>query len=280
MRRPRSHRALTVAVLLAVVAAAGLGACGDDEPVIQSVGDDKPTKVAVEAKEYEFTFPSEMTGNVIDLEVKNTGKEAHMAGIAKLADGKTMADVQKGDDSALAFVAGVPTVDPGVAGNATFEMQPGSYVMVCFLPAPDGQPHLAKGMIQPFTVKASSDDADFPAADVRLEAKEFSYSPNPKVKAGETIVSLTNTGMQDHEISVVELPPGKTPADIGAFFTNPTGPPPFSFLGGVAVKIGSSGTTRVDFEKGGNSAFVCFIPDPADDQPHLAKGMATTVEVT
>ena len=276
MRKP------LLALLIAVLAATALGACSDDEPIVQSVGDDEPTKIAVEAKEYEFTFPAEVTANVVDVELKNTGREAHMAGVAELADGKTMADVQKGDESALAFVAGVPTVDPGGAGNATFEIQPGSYLMVCFIPAPDGQPHLAKGMIQPFTVKASNDDADLPKADVSVEAKDFSYSPTPKVKAGETTVRLTNTGPQAHEITVVELEAGKTAADIGAFFANPNpaGPPPFSFRGGVAVKIGASGTTTVDFAKGGNYAFVCFIPDAADGQPHLAKGMVTTVEVT
>jgi len=276
MRRP------LLALLIAALAAMGLGACSDDEPVVQAVGDDKPTKVAVEAKEYAFTMPAEITADVVELQVENTGKEAHMAGVTKLAGGKTMADLQKGDPSALSFVAGVPSMDAGLTGNATFEIQAGDYLMVCFLPGPDGQPNLAKGMIQPFTVKASPDDADLPTADLRLEAKDFSYSPAPvpKVKAGETTVRLTNVGPQDHEITVVELQPGKTPADIGAFFANPVGPPPFSFQGGIAVRIGASGTTTVDFDKGGNYAFVCLIPDPADGQLHLAKGMVATVTVT
>src|SRR5688572_6412976 len=113
-------RKTLIAVVITTLAAVTFGACSDDEPIVQAVGDDKPTKVAVDAKEFEFTLPAEITADVIELEMENTGAGPHMAGIARLADGKTMADVQKGDASALAFVAGVPPVDAGSDGNATF----------------------------------------------------------------------------------------------------------------------------------------------------------------
>jgi hypothetical protein len=39
--------------------------------------------------------------------------------------------------------------------SMTFE--PGNYVMLCFVPdAADGQPHVVKGMVTPFTVAAAT----------------------------------------------------------------------------------------------------------------------------
>ena len=41
---------------------------------------------------------------------------------------------------------------PGEEAVLTADVTAGNWVMVCFLPAPDGQPHFAKGMAVPFTV--------------------------------------------------------------------------------------------------------------------------------
>lgn len=279
-------------LVLAALVAMSLGACGDDGDDNADTGSGGDTtapeqsaeavSVDVKASEYKFEMASEVTGNVFAFDLDNVGKEGHIAVVTKLAAGKTMADLQKGDPTALEMIGGVASVDPGGKGNATFEVEPGSYIMGCFVPAPDGQPHIAKGMAFPFTVKAgeAGAKAELPEADVEVEGKDFSYSSVPTFEEGETTVAFKNSGTQDHEITVVELEAGKTAADIGAFFASPKGPPPFEMLGGVAVKAGASGTTTFDLEKGGNYVFACLIPDPKDQQPHIAKGMSTKVTVT
>jgi plastocyanin len=270
----------------AVLASAFLGACGGDDDKEDPTGaklSTEPVSVEVTASEYKFELsrPS-LVGGTFDVRMNNVGKEAHIAVVTKIAAGKTIADVQKGDPAALEMVAGVASVDPGGTGNATFKLAQGSYILGCFIPAPDGQPHIAKGMALPFSVVAdgASKVQKLPEADVKVEGKDFSYDEKPSFKAGETTVQFTNKGTQDHEITVIELDPGKTVDDVGAFFAKPSGPPPFKLQGGVAVKVGDTGTTTVTFKKGGNYLFACLIPDQADGQPHIAKGMATKVTVT
>jgi plastocyanin len=281
--------ALSLVAVLAMVAA--LGACGsnDDKDTNASTNTTaanadagkgkEPATIDVTASEYKFAMPAEVTGDAFKVNLKNVGKEVHIAVVTKLAAGKTMADLQGGDIGALEAVAGVASVDPGGSGDAGFQLAPGSYVMGCFVPAPDGQPHIAKGMSFPFTVKAGNGEA-LPKADVALQGKEYTYDKAPTLEAGTSTVSLTNMGTQDHEITVIKLDPGKTVADVGAFLAKPGGPPPFHLQGGVAVKVGTTGTTTVDLEKGGNYVFACLIPDAKDGQPHVTKGMVTKVTVT
>lgn len=274
----RTSRVLTVLVALVATAFGACGGGGDGD----AAGERPPKAVNIQvgASEYRFEMATEVSGTIFNVNMDNLGMEAHIAVVTKVAAGKTMEDVKKGDPAALEMVGGVATVDPGQRGTATFEIPPGSYIMACFIPAPDGQPHIAKGMSLPFTIKPAETQAKLPDASVELDGKEFSYSTNPSVKAGENVVRFNNKGKQDHEITVAELEPGKTVADIGAFFANPSGPPPFKMFGGVAVRPGESGTTKVDFKAGGNYLFACFIPDEADGQPNITKGMAAKVTVT
>ena len=42
----------------------------------------------------------------------------------------------------------------GASSFITMDFEPGEYMFICFLPDPaDGKPHMAKGMVQAFTVE-------------------------------------------------------------------------------------------------------------------------------
>lgn len=278
------------------------GACGsDDDPAddaadavdetTDDVAEPEIQKVSVGAKEYSFDAPKEIDSGTTEFTMKNEGKEGHIAVVAKIADGKTFADVTKAlqtpPGSAPAGpppfeeVTGIATVSPGLSSNVTADLEPGSYLFACFLPAPDGAPHIAKGMIAPFAVTESdAEAAELPTPVATVTAKDFSYTTDFKAKAGEQVITFKNEGPQAHEILLAEFAPGKGPADLEAFFTKPDGPPPATFFGGpVAAKGVEVSWKTPALAAGKNYVFMCLIPDEADDVPHVAKGMALPISV-
>jgi uncharacterized cupredoxin-like copper-binding protein len=274
------------------------GACSEDDPAVDA-GDsgDEATEpaepevheVSFEAKDYSYSMPKEVEAGTIEFSMKNVGKELHIAALAKIEEGKTFGDAAKDlqsptppADPASEEIGGIASTNPGLVGNVTLELEPGSYYFACFIPAADGAPHVAKGMVQPFEVTESETEAAaLPTADGKVTAKDFSFTTDYKVKAGEQVVELVNEGTQGHEITLLEFAAGKGPADLQAFFTKPEGPPPATFYGGPVIKPGESATWETPAMAAGKSYFfMCLIPDPADGVPHAAKGMVLPVTVT
>src|SRR4051794_11334830 len=175
--------------LLALALLAGLTAgCGSDK---DSATKDTTTTAAAGAKgevkltTTEYAFQSGTTtvsGGRVDLTLTNTGKEAHQAVAVKLAPGKTLADYAAFfANPATAtgpppgeVLAGVTGLAPGKSGKASFKADPGSYFWACFLPGPDGAPHLVKGMALPFTVAGDNGLALEKPADT-VTAVNFGY---------------------------------------------------------------------------------------------------------
>lgn len=110
----------------------------------------------VQLKEYSVTLPAGFGKG--RYEISNSGKEPHELTIVRLADGKTMNDVmaafQPGFQGAPPFTSagGVNAVSPGGTAYGDFDLAPGNYIALCFVPGPSGVPHAAMGMMQPFTV--------------------------------------------------------------------------------------------------------------------------------
>lgn len=276
-----------------VVLAAGLlllGAtgCGDDDKGDSATDTEtaRATKIDLTATDYAFAVPATIKGGTVEISYKNNGKEPHFAAFAKASDGKTFADVK----AALTAPRNVPAsgpppfeewaaapgLDPGGSGNLSFDLPAGTYAVFCTIPAADGVPHAAKGMVAEVTVTPGEPVA-LPEAAGTISAEDFSLSAPPELEAGENVVKLENNGKQLHEINLVELPAGKAVSDVVKFHTSPpTGPPSFKSLTGVAVAPGQQGTATFDLKAGTTYAFVCVIPDTLGDfKPHIAKGMAT-----
>lgn len=291
----------TFAALAVVAITTGLlGACGEDEPASapSTETSTEPTTepvsqtVTITAKDYAFEIPSDtIEGGLIEIKFTNSGKEAHFAGLAKAAEGKTFDDIKavltappsdtppSGPPPFEEF-AGAATLDPGGTGNATFNVPAGTYALFCALPSPDGVPHTVKGMIQPLTVTEGI-SAAVPDSVASLAATDFALAGAPPAKAGTAVVGLRNQGKQLHEVNLVELAPDKKLEDMVAWFKAPAGPPPMSFLSGVAVKPGEQGTSAFELKAGSNYAFICAVPDSlaGDFVPHIVKGMYTAAFV-
>ena len=272
---------------VAAIAALVTG-CGSDAKTTTQSSSSFPTvtKVAISAKDFDFDVPASITGGLVEFTYKNIGKEAHFAGIAKVAAGKTYADVKAALTAPPSSAAptgplpfedfgGLATTDPGGSSMLTLPVAAGTYALFCQIPSVDGVSHAAKGMVRELTV-TEGPSGELPAAVGMITATDFKLDGLPTLKAGTNVLRLHNAGKQLHEINLIELQSGKTLTDAAAWYTVPGGPPPMQFLSGVATKPNEDGTATFDLKSGSTYSFICAIPDVLGDfAPHIVKGMAT-----
>jgi hypothetical protein len=109
--------------------------------------------------EYHFDLPKGFDGSG-PVVVVNRGKSVHEAVVARIAAGKTVSDVieyesqpypRKGP-APYTLVTGTTFISPGERARLDLDLPAGQYAWLCFLPGPKGSPHLALGMVHPFTV--------------------------------------------------------------------------------------------------------------------------------
>jgi hypothetical protein len=247
------------------------------------------TSMDITAKEYTFDGPNSVQEGYVKVNLTNAGQQDHQAQFLRLKDGKTLqefAAAGAADPTGLQALlltdggGGVNAIKPGTEHGVN-KLRAGNWLMVCFVPAPDGVPHLAKGMIRPFVVAPPPSTAAAPSATATVSAKNYSFTL-PTFKAGTTTIEFKNTATdQVHEMTLVKMAAGKTLADAKAFFAKPpTGPPPFESAGG-APGIGPGDTAWADLTlTAGTYVAMCHVPDPASKKEHLALGMIQEFKVT
>lgn len=273
--------------LLTALSIVSLAACAGKEQAATDTagkaaqaGDPSPAVVTVTARDFAFEAPAEIPAGLTTFKLTNDSKNFHHMFLVRLDSGKTVSDFQAATKKPGPFpawaviVAGPNAPNPTQQSNATFDLQPGNYVMICVVDIPDGIPHIAKGMFKPLTVTAStSPAAKAPVSDISISLKEYAFEVSKPVAAGSHTFEVRNTGTQDHEIEVIKLEPGKTIDDFGKWAAKPQGPPPASAVGGViAGKGGGPVYFTADFTPG-NYVMLCFIPDAKDGKPHMNHGM-------
>ena len=169
--------------------------------------------VTVRAKEFAFDMPKSIPAGPTTFRLVNDGKEFHHLSIIKLEQGKTIADfgeaMKSGPPEWAVAYGGPNAAVPGQTIAATIDMEPGSYVVVCFIPSPGEQaPHAMKGMIAPLTVTAggvtqagaaATETMEDPKPDLHLVMKEYGYQFSKPVTAGKHTIHVMNEGAQDHE---------------------------------------------------------------------------------
>ena len=262
---------------------------GTETETVASTVTAQPDPVVVTATDYAFDLPASFAGGLVSMELVNNGREPHFAAFARPVEGKTTEDVRaalNGGAEGAAAPAGPPpfvefaalgTVDPGGVSRMTVNLPAGPYVMFCALPSPQGQTHNLLGMTVDVEVTEGK-VASLPETLATVPVADFAIGAIPEMTEGTHQLTLENRGKQIHEIDLVEVAEGKTMEDAATWAASPSGPPPFRFLGGPAVRDGLSAVGTFDLKAGIRYAFVCIVPDSLSDfVPHLAKGMYTPV---
>jgi hypothetical protein len=285
--------------LISLLMGSLLAACGSDDKndnasnATTTEASAKAPTLAVSAKEYSFTTPASVQGGYVKISLDNQGTQGHQALVARLNDGVTQAQLAEAGqkdpsgESVLGLVTlkgGVNGIAPGSKQSVVSKLNAGNYLMICFLPAPDGQTHAQKGMVTPFTVTSPENTAGEPKYTGEIDARDFAFDV-PTLKAGETTIEFKNNGPSPHEGTLYKLAAGKTADDAKAFLDvvgadkPPTGPPPFTEAGGApAIGPGSSAFPTLNLEPG-TYVFTCFIPDQKTGKRHVLLGMFKAFEV-
>jgi hypothetical protein len=255
---------------------AGLAAIGMAASFAGCGGGDGATvePVDVRGDEYAFVMPDEAKAGVVKFDISNTGDELHEYALGRLDEGKTIADVEAflesgEEDSPEWFtdVGGVPLLSPGEKLGLTRELEAGAYVFLCFIPSPEGVPHVALGMLKAFELSGDS-DADLPEPDAVIVADNGGYDV-PDLSAGEQTIELRNADDTEREFFLIALEPGKKLGDIDRFFEagEGTGKPPARFHGAMqTIPAGTSVFVDIDFEAGVEYT----LTDTSGEQPVVA----------
>jgi uncharacterized cupredoxin-like copper-binding protein len=152
--------------------------------------------------------------------------------------------------------------------------------MICFIPGPDGVPHVAKGMIQPLTVTGGGAAGAEPEAEVVMKLVDYDFELSKPLTAGRYTIRIENAGPQEHEVAIVKLESGKDPMDFARWGEKQVGKAPGTLHGGVSgIMPGDKAFIEVDLAPG-EYALICFVPDSKDGKGHYHHGMAKKVTVT
>lgn len=271
MQRPLHALLLLTTLILAATPSAA-------QPAIAPV-------VTVEVGDYAFTrLPSSIPAGWTRLRLVNRGTVLHHMQLNKLAEGRGVPDMLrefKPGSPLPVWMTGSGGPSAAWAGQ-TIEMlvhlEPGSYGVICWVPAADHQLHLQKGMIGQLTVVARTapDPVPAPRPTITIAAVDYGWTMSAPVTRGRHLIRFENRGPQPHELVIVRLAEGKTMVDAKNWAERgQTGASPGAMLSGVAaLSPGRTAFVTNDFTAG-RYALLCFVPDQRDriGHPHVHYGM-------
>lgn len=142
----------------ATLAEYGIDACqatsgAGGQPPDDVTADPGAVQVPVTMDEYSFEVASTLTPGPTAFTLDNVGAEPHEMVLIKLIDGATVEDAlaaEMAGEDPQQFFAGPPVVGAAGPGEQTVvnaDLTPGTYALVCFIPTPEGTPHVAEGMV-------------------------------------------------------------------------------------------------------------------------------------
>lgn len=246
---------------------------------------DRPSAViTVEASDFALALPAQVPAGLVTFRLVNHGKELHHAQVVRLDEGKTAGDFMKAytDTGSMPgwvrYLGGPAGTPPGQEHRSTTLLTPGHYAVLCRVVSPDGVAHVMKGMIREFDIVAAGAGAadSLPAATDTVMLIDYGFSTDRPLTSGHHTIRVENAGTQPHELVMLKLAPGKTPADFGKWgLSGRLGPPPALPIGGVEfLDQGAGGVFAVDLGPG-DYGFICFVPDAKDGKRHFMHGMMT-----
>ena len=240
--------------------------------------------VRVTGEDFKFDAPDEIPAGLTEFRFLNKGPSLHHMAILRLTDGKTIDDLRKllanpgPPPSWVKEVGGPNAPDAGMEANATVQLEPGNYVLICFVDI-GGPPHFMKGMIRPLRVVASNSAASNVKADATIDLFDYNFKLSTPIRAGTRTIRIHNIAQQHHEVELVQLAPGASVTDFMSWMQKMDGPPPGKALGGVAgMEPGMTQYFSANFTAG-NYALICFLPDAKDGKPHFVHGMVQQITV-
>ena len=248
-----------------------------------------PRVVTVEAFDFRFEAPASIPAGTVTFRLKNSGREIHHLWIVQLTGGKTPADfiaATKVWGTSLKMppwaidVGGPNTAGAKQTAEGTVTLQPGTYMLVCWVPSPDGVLHVSRGMIRSMRETGKPATVDEPTPDVNMVLDDYSFTLSKPLTAGRRVIRIENRAEQSHEAVIARLLPGRTMAEAVAWMNGgQSGSSPVVALGGASgLGKGRHMYITTDLEPG-RYVLLCFIPDVKSGKPHSDHGMVKEIVV-
>ena len=248
--------------------------------------------VTINAADYAFEAPDTIPAGLTTFRMVNAGREPHQAVVAG-TQGKTFAELEAAllregpIPDWVTYPAGPGAVGGGDSSIVTGNVTPGNYLILCFIPSPDGKPHVMKGMFRRLVVTPSLPPQPQnavvvaePKSDVTMTLSDYGFAPSTPLTAGPHTIRVENSGPQLHELAIERLLRGKTVADwqqwmIGGMRGAPPAEPAGGFVGPDSGKVGWLMITL----KPGSYLLNCYVPDAKDGKPHYVHGMIQQITI-
>lgn len=183
----------------------------------QSTQDAASSALTVEALDHSYQVTGTPHAGLVDITFDNKGEYAHEMAVSRLKPGVTLDRIKAalsdpdGQQAAMALIddpeAEYPMpaiVGPGMSVEVASTLPAGHYVLTCFLPGPDGMPHIAMGMIDEFTVDESPSTATPPSILAPVLLTDTGIELPANFPSGGTF-AVKNTGTAPHDFSVAQL---------------------------------------------------------------------------
>lgn len=248
--------------------------------------------VEISAEDYAFDAPAEIPSGWTTMRFKNEGEEHHFVFLSRLPEGKTIhhyetelsarfndvwyairdEGVEMDDAMAmlgeslpewfadLAFVGGPGIVAPGRTTETTLELEPGNYVMECYMKTAEGEFHYIEGMVRPFVVAEDRSNATPPPADIRVTLSNFDMAVEGDLTSGTHTVAVhvaenpddgfghsAHLARLDSDAEIDEVVQWMNAFELGGL----RAPAPAQFLGGThGMPSGKTAYTTITLEPG------------------------------
>lgn len=231
--------------------------------------------VEVIAEDYAFQAPDAIPSGWTTFRMVNEGEETHFIFLTRITGGQTYDEYVEDVGSPIAEImdaqrageidkaeageqmgAAIPAwywtdavsmggpglVGPGGTSQATVRLEPGTYVMECYMKTPDGELHWMEGMIRPLTVTEEPSGASPPVADVHMTLTTEGFATHGELTSGLRTIEVEFAEQPEvgfgNDVHLVRLESGMTAAELVPWmdFMNVEGlqnPAPAPFLGGI-----------------------------------------------
>ncbi|HEU4722075.1 MAG TPA: hypothetical protein VFS59_11990 [Gemmatimonadaceae bacterium] len=178
--------------------------------------------VDVNAGDYFFEAPDSVPAGIITLRLWQRGDMGHMLWLVRLPPGRTVADLHRDEvrhapTSWAEQLGGPGYANPAVSSNATYQLTPGDYALVCYVGSGRGVDslyHVWRGMIRPLRVTAAAGGRaralvpPTPAAVARITNDSLSWSA--PLRPGRRLVRVENRTSAWREFVLERVLEGRT----------------------------------------------------------------------
>lgn len=285
-----------------------LSACKSDKEKAPIEEEPQPTnKVTIVTQMMDFDGPDEIPSGWTTFEYINNSEETHFFVFEKLPEGKTLEDSKRevipvfveGMDlinagnpeegyaafgklpewfSEIVFLGGPGLISPKNKTETTLYLEPGYYIIECYVKMPTGQFHSALGMVAAITVTDESNNQIMPESTVQMTvSSENGFVFEQGFTAGNHVIEVNfedqvpHENFVGHDVHLVKLT-GDADLDALEKWMNWSDPDAFKtpapegvqFLGGTQeMPAGNTAYFKADLVSG-TYAFIAEVPNASE----------------